>query len=191
MSINTEFLANKNMFSQNALKNDGITDVALVLKAIKCGNQNDYKNASVDNDHIKKLQEERIAIESMISIHSSNSISPNIKIPLCNSKIFNKLQIIGNIDRSNNQNKINKAIRDLKNEFSNEIKDNFSYFNKKTASSIKLVSNLPIEWAEDNGLPLMVRHKVSRIPYSPGYVSSILLLENNNIILKTENFKKY
>lgn len=187
MSSNLEFLINKDEFSANALAHKGFGDGRLLEKTIKLINQNKIENNVNENQYISIYVQERNFIESLIALKSSGNIAINIKLPWANSLFFSKLKDIGIVDRSNNRNKINILMSKLLSEF--EINNWYDNFDKKYSSNIKVVSNLPVEWSWHNGLPLMVRHEVSRIPVSPGIVSTKLLLDSEQVFLKKCNFK--
>ena len=190
MSSNLEFLVNKTEYSANTLKNKMGDDGKLLLEAIKLVNQNRIESDFSNNKYIESYCKERQLIESLIAIRLSGNVSVNIKLPISNSSIFSKLKDIGVVDRGGSKAKLNKLMLKLVNEFKTDSDFWFDIFNEKYCSSIKLMSNLPIEWSHHNGLPLMIRHEVSRIPVSPGYVSTALLLDTEQVLLKIDNFKK-
>ncbi len=190
MSSNLEFLVNKNEYSVNALASRGFDDGKLLFNAIKLINQNKTPDFGEDNDYYTIYIKEREFIESIIAIRSAGDVAVNIKLPLCNSLFFSRLKDIGVVDRGNNRSKINKLLSNLVGEFKNSTNELYRCLNRQFSSNIKLVSNLPIEWSQHDGLPLMVRHEVSRIPVSPGNLTTSLLLDSEQIFLIKENFKK-
>lgn len=190
MSSNLEFLINKSEYSERALANEIGDSGKSLAEAIKLINQNKIPNKFSENKYLHIYSQERLLIESLIALLSSNNVAVNIKLPISNSSVYSKLKDIGVVDRSGNKNKINKLMLRLVNTFKDHADGLFDYLDKKYSSNIKLVSDLPIEWSHHEGLPLMVRHEVSRIPISPGDVSTPLLLDSEQIILKADNFKK-
>lgn len=69
------------------------------------------------------------------------------------------------------------------------------FLNQITTSQtldIKFISNSPLEWATDptSNLPLMIKHNVSRIPSSPGYITNNLLLDSEPTLLRLSAFSE-
>ncbi|KHS67096.1 hypothetical protein QT13_14995 [Pectobacterium brasiliense] len=66
----------------------------------------------------------------------------------------------------------------------------FDYFSETSNKQIKIISNFPLEWTNINGLPLMIRHNASRIFNTPGLIKQNILLNNNEIAVSLDSFKK-
>lgn len=182
-SNNLDFLLDKNSYSANALRHEGYKDEKLLEKTIKAINQNKLTKACGDNYYLKSYIDEKILTDCLISLRCASFVTPNIKLSIANSQVVSKLVILGNCDRSMDQKKISKIFSNLLYELNSKTDDWYNFLNAKYYSKIKLVSNLPLEWTIHNGLPLMIRHEVSRIPVSPGYISTKLLTDTENLIL--------
>ncbi|PKQ51641.1 hypothetical protein CR151_19875, partial [Vibrio cholerae] len=169
--------------------NSGIDNAALLANAIKMVNQNKIPEDFSENKYLCDFYSERKLIEAIIGLRAASYISVCINLSLSNSNFFSKLRDIGVVDRSNNRRKINKLLLNLENEFGKTTDWCFSQLDNIYSSNIKLISNLPVEWAKHDGLPLMVRHEVSRIPKSPGIISTKLILDSEQVIMNQDNFK--
>lgn len=189
MSNDFKFLLEKNHFNKNSLMNSGIDNAALLANAIKMVNQNKIPEDFSENKYLCDFYSERKLIEAIIGLRAASYISVCINLSLSNSNFFSKLRDIGVVDRSNNRRKINKLLLNLENEFGKTTDWCFSQLDNIYSSNIKLISNLPVEWAKHDGLPLMVRHEVSRIPKSPGIISTKLILDSEQVIMNQDNFK--
>ncbi len=189
LSSNVEFILSKKQYSGVALKNLGYVNPNDLEKTIKLINQNRISSKDINNDYAKEYIQERIFIEALITMICASYVIPNIKLPISNSIIVSKLVEIGRADR-NQTSKINRLFNNLVCELNNAIGDMFDYFNKSYYSSLKIVSNLPIEWAAHQSLPLMIRHEVSRIPVSPGYLCSGMLTDAKNLIVTRNQISK-
>ncbi|WP_456488972.1 hypothetical protein [Caminibacter pacificus] len=195
LSNNLDFLINKNHYTKHKLKDKGYEYFELIADALKFLKNYDFKSQYskkiLNNKYIKEYLEERNYIEQLISVIAASFVTPNIKLPIKENKYISILKEIGNIDRlSQNSNKINKAFQKLEKQFNEDIKDWFDYMNCETSKRLKLVSNLPLEWITHCELPLMIKHDVSRIPVSPGYLTEKLLLDTEQIHLSINDFKK-
>ena len=177
-----KFLIDKKKYRLQALEKNNIQDARNLVKTIQYLNQGKL-NCDLDNNYSLNYFSEREVIEILISLSASGHISPVLKTPIFNSKIFSKLKDIGISGRSSNEKK-------LINELNLYLSDIVDYFDSIYSSNIKIISNFPIEWSYHNELPLMIRHETSRIPISPGYVTTKLLLDNNYIYLKKDSFKE-
>lgn len=62
--------------------------------------------------------------------------------------------------------------------------------NARGTSSICLVSDLPLEWLRIDGMPLGIRHDVSRIPATPGNVMLAESARSEHLILGLRDFRE-
>ncbi|HCG8185229.1 TPA: CHAT domain-containing protein [Vibrio parahaemolyticus] len=190
MSNDFKFLLDKDNFNKNSLMNSGVDNAPLLFNAIKMVNQNKFPEDFSENKYLVDFYSERKLIEAFVGLRASSYISVCINLSLSNSNFVSKLKDIGVVDRSINRRKINKLLLNLVNEFEKTTDWCFSQLSNIYSSNIKLISNLPIEWAKHDGLPLMVRHEVSRIPKSPGKISTNLILDSEQVFLNQDDFKK-
>jgi|GEM_PF-3186458 len=185
-SNNLDFLLDKNNYTANVLRHKGYKDEKVLEKTIKIVNQNKLTEACGDNYYLRSYINEKVLTDCLISLRCASFVTPNIKLSIANSEVVSKLVILGNCDRSVGQKKMSKIFSNLLHELNTKTEDWYDYLNAKHYSKIKLVSNLPLEWSLHNSLPLMIRHEVSRIPISPGYISTKLLTDAENLILTPE-----
>jgi len=191
VSYNLDFsLHDKEYTKHSLIKNqsdvDNLDDFTDSLKFIK----NDLLiNNDNSNKYIIDYYNERSYIEKLIAIQTSSFCIPNIKLSIHNNKYKALLKEIGKYSRDNNPN-INKSFLKLEKQFSNDIKDWFTYIDNDYSVELKLVSNLPLEWCPHNNLPLMIKNEVSRIPVSFGNVAEKLLMDTEQIYLTPKAFSK-
>ena len=146
-------------------------------------------NSTSSNQYIIDYIQERSYIEKLIAIQTSSFCIPNIKLPIHNNNYKALLKEIGNYARDNNHN-INKSFLKLEEQFKKDIADWFTYIDNDYSIELKLVSNLPLEWCPHDGLPLMIKNEVSRIPVSFGNVAEKLLMDTEQIYLQPKAFSK-
>lgn len=190
MSSDLNPLVFKQHYTQNYLKNDGHVDPRALIQALNLVNRNTIAEGLDSNAMVFQYYKERLLIEALISLYAASYASYCIKIPLANKTVFGALKDIGIIDRGRERGKIDNRALSFKSELENLLKAPLNLIPNVFTSAIKIVSNLPIEWAHHNGLPLMVRHEVSRIPISPGMSATMCLLDGEQIYLKIEDLKK-
>lgn len=190
MSINLDFQVNKQDYSQNALKHEGESEPRQLEKTIKMLLRNDINEKTERSKYVDMAYSERLLIEVILGLHSCAHLTPNVKIPLSNVDLYATLKDIGINDRNDNQSSLKKKFKVLIDTLQNKVSDKLEYLSENYSSAIKVVSNLPIEWVPHNGLPLMVRHDVSRVPVSPGWLTSKILLDTNKIHIDLESFSQ-
>jgi hypothetical protein len=190
MSSDLNPLVFKQHYTQNYLKNDGHADPRLLIQALSLVNRNTIAEGLGSNAMVLQFYKERLLIEAMISLYAASYASHCIKIPLANKAVFGILKNIGIIDRGRARGKIDNQVLAFTNELEKLLKTPLDLLPNAFTSAVKIVSNLPVEWAHHDGLPLMVRHEVSRIPISPGVPAAMCLLDGEQIHLGIEDLKK-
>ncbi|MBI9110308.1 hypothetical protein [Maridesulfovibrio ferrireducens] len=190
LSYDVKFHINKSNYSKKKLRDNDLDDVDGLDAAIKNLKKDRLQYSGTTGDVEKdKYLSERYLIEKLIAVGASSYAVPNIKLPLLSRDYYPLLKIIGQIDRGRSY-KMNEAFKLLISKFEVDIDDRLDYFKNHHTCSLKLISNLPIEWLDRNGLPLMIRDEVSRVNISPGVVASKVLLDTENIGLSPQAFKK-
>lgn len=190
MSSDLNPLFIKEQYTQNYLKNEGHPDPKSLIHALNLVNRNTLAQGLGSNPMVSEYYQERLLIEAMIALYAASYASACLKVPLGNAAIFAKLKAVTAIDRGANQTKLNGMVMQLVDELDTILKSHVEVLPKEFTSAVKLVSNLPLEWAHHHGLPLMVRHEVSRIPISPGLPTAMALLDGEQIYLTLENLRK-
>lgn len=190
MSSDLDSLVNKSFYSENYLKNEGYDEPRLMAQALALINRNEAEKGMASNPIVKRFYQERVLIESMIALYAASYAVSCVKVPLGNSAVFGKLKDIGVIDRGNSGGKMAKAFAALVNELNAIVPPRLAMLPDVYASKVKIVSNLPLEWSTVNGLPMMVRHEVSRIPVSPGISTAQSLLDGEQIYMTLEDLTR-
>lgn len=191
ISNSVDFLINKSLYEAKKHKAGGVGDDSLLADAIKLINSSVISSKLKKNKYLDDFYSERQHLESLISLLSASYVAANIKLPLPNNLIFDSLSKLRGTDKKkNNDRKVRKVMRKLLDEFESHSLNWFGYLNKTFSSNIKVVSNFPIEWAYHDGIPMMIRHEVSRIPVSPGHIATKMLLQNDQMLLTLDDFKK-
>ncbi|WP_429065254.1 CHAT domain-containing protein [Aeromonas bestiarum] len=188
MSASLDFQFNKLEYTQNALKEKGFDDPISLTKAIKLVLRNGIDEKTERSKYVDLAYIERSLIEVLIGIYLSSNIMPCAKIPLSNSDLYGVLKDIGINDRNYNKKGLKRKYIELRNILHKFTLEAFDYLSERNSSMVKIVSNLPIEWAYHNGLPLMVRHDVSRLPISPGWLANRVILDTSNIHIDMNSF---
>lgn len=186
-STNLDFQINKGEYTQNALKNKGFSDPRVLEKAIKLALKNGFNETSEKNTYFDEAYNEKLLSETLIGLYSCSNLIPSAKIPISNSDVYGNLKDIGINDRKNNQRSLKIKFRALKDNINQKASGYFDYLKDHRPSEIKLVSNLPIEWSSHNGLPTMIAHNVSRLPISPGWLTTKCLIDTRNTFITMES----
>lgn len=103
------------------------------------------------------------------------------------SQFYNEAYVISEIsagmETCNKVPRFNEGIRYLKNIINNAYPKKVNNTIRTHGEHIKIISDLPLEWMEFDGLPMFIHNTVSRIPITPGYG---LLQQNENTSLEYE-----
>ncbi|OSN63084.1 hypothetical protein BV349_04632 [Pseudomonas syringae pv. actinidiae] len=190
MSSDLSPLVIKEQYTQNYLKNEGHSDPKALIQALNLINRNTLIDGLDSNPMVSQYYQERLLIEAMIALYAAGYATACIKVPLGNGAVFDKLKTVASIDRGANQAKLNKMVMQLVGDLDFILKRHLDVLPKVYTSAIKIISNLPLEWAHHHGLPLMVRHEVSRITISPGMPTAMSLLDGEQIYMTLENLRK-
>ncbi|MBW3730720.1 CHAT domain-containing protein [Aeromonas dhakensis] len=190
-SIDMKYSIASKEYSKHNLMKSEIPDYELISEAITYAKtKTDIDNHEHNNKYINEYKKE-IYLNSLItSIYTSSTLTPEIKIDICNNDLFTLVSDMGKNIRSNKMQNIQKMMKKFSlkvNEKSNTMLD---YISTKSNKQIKIISNLPLEWTNIDGLPLMIRHNTSRIFNTPGFIKENLLLNNNEVSIEIKNFKK-
>lgn len=188
MSTNLDLQVSNHEYTQNALKAKGFDDPRSLEKTIKLVLRNGIDDKTERSRYVDLAYSERNLIEVLIGIYISSNLTPAAKIRLSNSDLYGVLKDIGINDREDNKNSLKKKYIELRSILHKFTLDPLDYLNEQNSSMVKIISNLPIEWVNHNGLPLMIRHDVSRLPISPGWLASKLLLDTKNVHVEMESF---
>lgn len=189
MSMSLDFQLNKSNFTANALRHEGFNNPEELEDIIKNSLRGIQEGLSKENLYAEELYNEKLLQEVLLGLYLCGHLTPHVKLPLSNRDIFSLLKDVGICDRRSKNSGLKKKFRQLVNQMDLKVTSWFEYLNDKRPSTVKLLSNLPIEWSTHNELPLMVRHDVSRIPVSPGWLTSHLLLESQKVLVDMDSFR--
>lgn len=118
-------------------------------------------------------------LSNVLTLHSITSRRPALRTPQLPSSIFGELKNLRLAYESSRTatflKTLNKVSGLLESAIPSEIKEFVSH---TSFQSIKLVSDLPLEWLRIRGAPLMFQATVSRIPLTPG--NSLLVHYQNS-----------
>ncbi|MDE2388648.1 MAG: CHAT domain-containing protein [Betaproteobacteria bacterium] len=188
-SSSLEFVNARSVYTEASLRSRGEEDPRALIAAIKFADRGKTTSEDPENLYIAQLEQERLLLDSLIALAAANNVAPVIRMPLSNNDIYSQVSNLASVDRSNGR-KVNVMMKNLRDLLAPYLDGWLEYLDSSASSAIKLVSNLPLEWAFHQGLPLMVRHEASRIPITPGYVTTQLLLDSNTVHLSLEEFRE-
>lgn len=188
-SSSLEFVQNRNLYTKASLKNGGDENPDELINAIKVSDRGLVTDNNTDNQYLRQLNDERQLSDSLITLAAASNVAPVIKIPLSNNTIYSQISNLANVDRNGGR-KVNAMMKKLYQLLAPQLNGWLEYLDSSPSTPIKFVSNLPLEWGTHQNIPLIIRHEVSRIPVTPGYVSTRLLLDSQVINITTDNFKE-
>ncbi|MFL9908912.1 CHAT domain-containing protein [Paraburkholderia sp. RL17-337-BIB-A] len=188
-SSSFEFYKDKRSYTEAALRSRGVQDGKALVQAIKVSDRGLVGDIDSTNPFIVSLENERRLVDSLIVLSAANNAAPVVKLPLSNNRAFSQVVNLASSDRGDGR-KTNALMKQVREAFSQYLDEWLEYADESPSLAIKLISNFPLEWTYHQGLPLMVRHEVSRIPMTPGYVTSSLLLDSDVVHLSPDSFRE-
>lgn len=189
-TVDLEYSINSKSYTKHALMHDNTPDHINLSESITYAKSQSTIDKDSDNPLINLYHQEQYLGSVLNSLYATASLTPEIKIDICNNDLFPITSAMrGNIT-SNNQKSLNKQMLDFTKTVLSKSNTMLDYISKSTNKQIKIISNLPIEWTNLNGLPLMIRHNTSRIFASPGFIRTKLTLNNHEIAIPLESLSK-
>lgn len=188
ISSSFEFYKDRKNYTEVSLKKHR-ADAKEFVEAIKFSDRGLVSEGDLENEFVAELERERLLLDNLIVLSAANNVAPVVKLPLSNNKAFSQIDNLAASDRGNGR-KTHVLMKRVREGLSQYLDNWLEYAEKSRSLAIKLVSNLPLEWAYHQGLPLMVRHEVSRIPVTPGKITSKLLLDSKVVHLSPRSFKE-
>jgi len=189
-TIDVEYSINTRKYSKHNLRKSETKDCDLVHNSIIFAKNNTEIDGLHDNIYIDEYKSELYFNSLILSMYASSTLTPEIKIKICNNDLFTLVSDIGVKIRKQDIQKIQKMIKKFSNIVIEKSETMFDYFSDKLNNQIKIVSNFPLEWTNVNGLPLMIRHNVSRVFNSPGFIKQNILLNDEQFSISLDSFKK-
>lgn len=186
-TVDFEYSINSKIYTKHALMRDGTPDHINLSESITYAKS----KSTIDTDSINPLinlyHQEQYLGSVINSLYASASLTPEIKIDICNNDLFPTTSAMRDNILSNNQKSLNKQMLDFTKVVLSKSNTMLDYISDSTNKQIKIISNFPIEWTNLNGLPLMIRHNSSRIFSSPGFIRAKLTLNNHEIAIPLES----
>jgi hypothetical protein len=125
-----------------------------------------------------------------VAIKAATSLAPTLRLPPAVNLIRNDLGMIGSCARGNNPHrtwKLERLAGSTIQKIDSTVPSGYYPFLSGWDKAIKLYADVPLEWMRIDGLPLMIRHKVSRIPCTPGNLMNLKSLETESKHIEVQN----
>lgn len=189
-SVDLEYSINAKDYTKHALMRKNTPNHVNISESITYAKSQSSIDKHSDNELIESYHQEQYLSSTLNSLYASSTLTPEIKIDICNNDLFPITSAMRDNIKSNNLKSLNKQMLDFTKSVLSKSNTMLDYISKTTNKQIKIVSNFPIEWTNLNGLPLMIRHNASRIFSSPGFVRTKLTLNNHEIAVTLESLNK-
>lgn len=136
-------------------------------------------------------------LDLMAILHGSFRHSPYLRLPLQGVSINRELSIVRPALSEKLLNAADKkAVENVMSEFGNKLADHTlapstREMLQKRPSQIVAITDLPIEWLDDNGIPLGFTHDVCRIPEFPhsGLIQRYCFISLNHYVIPKDILK--
>lgn len=147
-------------------------------------------NTAIARRLMVERNRELAVFATSVAIKSASSLAPTLRLPPAVNLIRNELGMIGSCARGNNPHKAWKlerlAGRAIE-KIGASVPSGYLHFLSGWNKAIKLYTDVPLEWMRIDGLPLMIRHKVSRIPCTPGNTMNLMALNTESRHIEVQN----
>ncbi|HEX7861122.1 MAG TPA: CHAT domain-containing protein [Verrucomicrobiae bacterium] len=113
------------------------------------------------------------AFSKAIAVKATNSFAPVIRLPPVLNQVQDDVDKLARCTRGDNPHllfKQEKLFRTITKSLINGVPAEYYKYIDSPHNRIKLVGNVPLEWLEIRGIPMMIRYETSRIPSTPGNV---------------------
>lgn len=138
--------------------------------------------------HSRQLELESFTLA--VAIKAASHVAPALRLPPGVNSVMPLLLQLGNCSRSNGRNriwKLNRLVEKLISQWAPYITKEYIDRIRAADSHVKIVSDVPLEWLQLDGLPLMLAKSTSRIPTTPGNVCLAECIEVSNIYIKPDS----
>jgi hypothetical protein len=124
------------------------------------------REALVALTQIQALENELLT--NMLDLYSLTTCRPVVRTPQLPSAVFTRLRHLRTLYQNHNNAKFNSELEEAGKEFWTLMPAEIaSFVQSNRQRSVKLISDLPLEWLTVDGVPLMFQAEVSRIPITP------------------------
>ncbi len=140
---------------------------------------------------LRTHSEEISTYSAALAVRAASSMVPVVRLPTAPNKAQKAWADLAHAAHSVLPAPPHKLNR-LASRLSKQLDTGFAewvYEHIRSARRIKLVADVPLEWMEVDGMPLMLRADVSRIPVTPGNVMVKLMLQCTERAIPTNRFQ--
>lgn len=158
----------KDMIKNGVIRNEGYSGFSLSLEEGEMENPYEHPTAG---SLLHLRQRELSIVVAAISLFTSSTIRPAVRLPNAVNLSFSMLKEIEELSKRGDE----KGKRKLQKKFKEYEKHLRQHIGKKITDyicgefdSCQLFADVPIEWVRFGKVPLMFSHDLSRIPMTPG-----------------------
>jgi hypothetical protein len=141
--------------------------------------------------HLMTERNRELAVfATSVAIKSATSLAPTLRLPPAVNLIRNELGMIGGCARGSNPHrtwKLERLAGRTIEKIDATVPHGYLQFLGGWDKAIKLYTDVPLEWMRIDGLPLMIRHKVSRIPCTPGNLMNLESFNTESIHIEVQS----
>lgn len=145
---------------------------------------------------IDQYRREIRAYSIAVATKAANHFVPVLRLPPAVNHVSSDLAILGSCARAGAQqpdrslHKQERLFRRIGEQLLAAVPNEFLFDIDKPGNKIKLITNAPLEWLPIRGLPLLIRHEVSRIPTTPGNVMSTQTVTSKELGVNSSAFNE-
>jgi len=182
----------KNKFLKEFVKNGLFRNKA--YSGVRFASQefsNPYEDPVVGPIFLMRQQELSLVSHGIAQLAASSSV-PAIRLP--NAVNFHladlkELELLINSGDEKSNTKIQELFKKIQHQLAAEIPADLLDIIRDRGEQCTLVADAPIEWLPIDGIPLMIRNDVSRIPMTPGNMFLQLMMLGDFPRFKSESLK--
>jgi CHAT domain len=145
---------------------------------------------------VEQYRREIAAYSNCVAVKAANHFVPVYRLPPAVNLVYEDFALLGACSRADplqperSMHKQNRLFRRISDRLAEAVPKEFLPDIDRNGNQIKLITNAPLEWVPVRGLPLMLRHEVSRIPTTPGNVTCMQTVLSRELGATSAAFKE-
>lgn len=129
----------------------------------------------------------------LVSLLAANQFVPALRLPnavMLHHDMLSSIYALVNSNKKNRLDELNRRLVAYGNAIRNEIGQDLWETAFRNRERLLLICDFPAEWLSIDLVPAMFRYEMSRIPSTPGNVTSQVMLASSRLVLPCKAFTK-
>lgn len=172
----------RNIITKSLLRNQGFSNAQIMVNGAI---SNPFEDPTV-RMMLSQRHFELTCVTLLTAILATNQFVPALRLPNAvnlHHDMLSEIYAVANSRKSNRSEELNRRIREYGETVHNEVGDELWDAAFGSRERLLAVCDFPVEWLPVRSVPAMFRIEMSRIPSTPGSVSSQVMLNGARVII--------